>query len=227
MLPRLILFLLVMFVAYGGFRWWKARKLIGSGGLNVIEMNQLMKLAKRSQRLDAALKMRVLIVDAASEGEKANFAEKVDTAIRRLAKQEELHHKISAALDGIDKKALAAKVDDARVDAEVATDFDERDRKQNELRGLETQAEQVDKLEARKQELHDAAEHIMVEIKNLHLALLDASSSKASLENDAVKMALAELEDSAETLRQETAAEEEVNRILRVAATRSAALPRK
>lgn len=220
MLARLILFLVAGLAIYLGVRWFRARKLIGAGGLNVIELNALMKLAKRAPRLDAALKMRVVIVDAAAPDARQRVAARVDDAIRRLAKQEELASKIAGALEGIDRKALDAKIDDARVEAETATDLDRREKERERLRGLETQAEQAERLTARRSDLQSGAERILVELRNLHLAMLDASSSEAALESEPVKHALSELEDASERLRQEATADEEVNRLLKAAGAR-------
>ncbi len=217
MLPRLILFLIAGLAIYVGIRWFRARKLLGSGGLNVIELNELMKLAKRAPRLDAALKMRVLIVDTAAPEARERVARRVDDALRRLAKQEELTQKIASALEGIDRKKLDAQIDDARVEAETSSDLDRREKERERLRGLETQAEQAERLTTRRADLQSGAERILVELRNLHLAMLDASSSEAALESEPVKHALSELEDTSERLRQEATADEEVNRMLRAA----------
>ncbi len=221
MLVRLILFLIVGFAVYAGVRWWRARKLLGSGGLNVIELNEMMKLAKKAPRLDAALKMRVLIVDTAAPDARRRVAERVDDVLRRLANQEQIQRQIRTALEGIDTKRLAAKIDDARVEAETATDPERRDKERERLRGLETQAEQAERLAGRQRDLDASAERILVELKNLHLAMLDANSSAAGLESEPVKHALSELEDTSERLRQEASAEDEVNRLLRAAAQRA------
>lgn len=220
MLARIILFLVVAMGVYVGTRWWRARRLLGKGGLNLVELNEMMKLAKKSKRIDAGLKMRVLIVEAAGPEERPSIAKRVDAVIRRLAKQEEMAKKISEALEGIDVETLRGKIADLRVDAETDSDIAARRRAEEHIDSLVTQADQFDKLDARRKELHRAAERIMVELKNLHLAMLDAKSSAASLESEPVKHALTELEEAGETLRRETAAEDEVNRMLRVAGRR-------
>lgn len=217
MLFRVVLFLIVLFVGFSGLKWWRARKLIGSGGLNVVELGALMKLAKRAPRLDAALKLRVLIVETAAPDDRRVVAKRVDDVVRRLAKQEELAEKIHAALAGIDQKKLAAQIDDARVEAETASEPDERDRQRERLRGLVTQAEQAEKLTLRRRDLDSGADRILVELRNLQLAMLDAKSSEAALSSVPVQHALTELEDVSEGLRQEAAADAEVNRMLRAA----------
>ena len=72
-------------------------------------------------------------------------------------------------------------------------------------------------LHLREDELDEAADRLMVEMKNLHLALLNASSSEASSDSGAVASALTQLEETAEGYRQQTSAEEEVEQLLKAA----------
>ena len=215
MLLRLMLLAIVVMVAVGAWRWIKSRRLLGEGGLNIVELGELMKLAKRSKRLEAALYLRVAVLGAANGEELATLAPRVDAVLRRLAKQEDLLAKIRAALDAHDERQLAAEIQRSKGAAQEASGPEERARHEERLQSLETQREHVGRLERRERELEVAADHIVVELKNLQLALLDAHSSEATLSGGQVDSLLGQLEEAGEELRQRALAEEEVDRLLR------------
>lgn len=217
MLIRLILFIALIAGGFLAYRFARAKKLDrGSGGLDVFEIERLMKIADGSVRLKQAMALRINVVEAAPDKEKKAISHRVDGALRRLAHIEQLRDRVKKTLQGADKRALSDRAATLREEAKSA-EPERREGKEKLAEQLETQVEQLSQLYLRDDELDEAADRLMLEMKNLQLALLNATSSEASSETGSVATALAQLEETAEGLRQQTSAEEEVEQLLRVA----------
>lgn len=218
MLIRLFLFVLIFgvggFVAY---RFKNARSLSGKGGLDVFEIERLMKLASGSERIRTAMMLRVNIVETAPTDDKKSVSFKVDGALRRLASLEVLRKRVQKTLAGADRAKIAEEVAKAQAGAETA-EANRVDGKQKLVEQLETQLEQLKQLHLREDELDEAGHRLMLEMNNLQLALLNASSAEASAATGAVASALDQLEETAEGVRQKTSANQEVERLLKAAA---------
>lgn len=219
MLVRLILFFVLIAGGFLAYRYLRAKKLSGgSGGLDVFEIERLMKIAGGSERLKEAMTVRLHVVEAAPASEKKSVSAKVDGALRRLAHIEVLRERIRKALAASDKRALDKRVATLRAEAEAA----EPGRVEGKLelaRQVETQIEQLEQLYLRDDELDEVAHRLLAEMKNLHLALLNSSSAEASGHTGQVADALAQLEESAEGYRAQTQAEEEIDRLLKAEAS--------
>lgn len=216
MLIRLILFLALFAGAFAVFRFLKAKRLDRSGGLDVFEIERLMKIANGSQRMKQAMALRLNVVGAAPTAEKKAISAKVDGALRRLAHIEQLRQKVKKALESADRRALEGRAALLREEA-AATEGERAEAKLELAAKVDTQVEQLKQLYLRDDELDEAADRVMLEMNNLHLALLNASSSEASSDTGSVANALAQLEETSEGLRQQTSAEEEVERLLKAA----------
>lgn len=214
MLFRLMLVLLV--VAGAAWLWWRLKKPT-AGGLNVLELREILQLAKGSQRLEAAVLLRVNIVEAATAEEKASMTQRVDDVVRRLARQENLHQKIKGVLAENDPDNLIRAQDELRGRLARTPGPEEKVILEDKLAALHTQEEQLGRLKKRLSELDDAADRAVLELKNLHLALLEASSVEAAASGDRVTSALGHLEEASESLRQKAQADDEVDRLLRAA----------
>lgn len=206
MLFRLILFLAVAAGVAIFVRYTRAKQLNRSGGLDVFEIERLMKLAGDSQRLKEAMVLRVSIVEATPPSEKKAISARVDGVLRRLAQQEILRGRVVKTLATTDKAALELQIAEAEADAKTAL-----------AKQLSTQLTQLRELHVREDELDDVNHRLLVELRNLHLALLNASSSEVALESQGVSSALAQLEETSESVRQKTSADAEVERLLKAA----------
>lgn len=222
MLLRLILFVLAFGgLGFVGWRWFRGRRLDRSGGLDVFEIERLMKIAKTSQRVQAAMVLRVNIVEAASADEKKSVSAKVDAVLRRLAQQESLRQRVKETLGKFDLGKLKVQLTKAEADADGA-DGERKLLKDGLVRQLKTQIDQIMALYTREDDLDAHAERMMMELKNVHLALLNASSTEAVSDAGSVSQALAHLEETTEELRQQTSAEAEVDRLIRAAQAQAA-----
>jgi len=218
MLIRLVLFLVV--AGFGGlfaYRFLRSKSLSRSGGLDVFEIERLMKLAEGSQRLKGAMMLRVNIVEAAPSADKKSVSTKVDGALRRLAQVEVLRQRVRKTLGASDQDKIRGQLAQAETEAQNL-DPERAEGKQRLAQQLQTQLEQLKQLHLREDELDESGHRLMVEMNNLHLALLNASSSEASAETGTVASALNQLEETSEAFRQKTSADEEVERLLKDAA---------
>lgn len=216
MLFRLILLIIAVMLIYGGVRYWRSRRMLESGGLNVFEIDRMTKIAERSPLLKTAMMLRVNVVEASSVEDKKALGDRVDGVIRRLARQEDLKAKISKALAEHDDDVMERRVEEARRELEQAQTDDEREARRHLVAQLETQKEQLEQLRNRARELDALSNRIVLELRNLHLALLNASSSEAAdSTNGTVQSVLNHLEEAGEELRQKAHAEDEVRKLIR------------
>lgn len=217
MLIRLVVFLLLLGV--GGllaFRFTKAKSLNRSGGLDMFEIERLMKLSDGSQRIKGAMMLRVNIVEAASASDKKTVAARVDGALRRLAHVEVLRQRVRETLAASDQAQIRGLIVEANEEVDKAGPM-RAEGKRKLAHQLQTQLDQLKELHLREDELDEAGHRLMLEMNNLHLALLNASSSEASAETGSVASALDQLEETSEGFRQKTSADEEVERLLKAA----------
>ena len=210
MLVRLILFIAAIGALWAAVAWWRNIPRLQSG-MGIGEFERLRKLARTHPRLEQALQLRVNVVQAADEDERAELTRKVDSAVQRLGEQLTLRDRITRTLDGIDRERLAREVAGARAQA---ADADVDDPVHALAEQLTVQLEQVDRLGERKKGLDAAADRLLLVLRNLNLALLEAQSTRATEQSDRVRTVLADLEDAGELLRRTTEAEEEVAKVL-------------
>ncbi len=217
MLVRLVLFLI--FLGVGGllaYRFKNARSLSGRGGLDLFEIERLMKLADGSERIRSGMMLRVNIVESAPADDKKSVSFKVDGALRRLANLEVLRGRVIKTLAAADQAKITKELSRAQGEAKDATG-NRADGKHKLVEQLKTQLEQLKQLHLREDELDEAGHRLMLEMNNLQLALLNASSAEASAGTGAVATALDQLEETAEGVRQKTSANQEVERLLKAA----------
>lgn len=200
MLRTLSLFLFLLIGGAVGLRWVRRRVGGGSGGwssprITRDELRELTRQARRSSPLERALGLRAKITEAL-EGrrDRADLGRRVDEAIRRLASQARLRGRITEALES------RGSVPAHDVDEEVSA-FEER---QVSLQRLAGKAEELDR----------SLEQGVLELSNLHLALLELSAAEAIEVSGALDEALGELESAGERARQDREAEAEVARFL-------------
>jgi hypothetical protein len=220
MLVRLIFLGLVVFAVTTAYRWWRAsRRLEAKGLLNAVEINQMLKLAESSKRMEAALLMRAKIVEQATKANLATFAEKVDPVIRSLARQVELREGIGTILEETDEEQLEAQIRSTDAEARGSKDDAERIIAETKHQQLETQLAHVRSLRKQRQELNEAGDRIIRELQNLHLALVNASATeaKAAVEGGDVQSCLAHLQEATTELQRKSDAEEEVTALIRKA----------
>jgi hypothetical protein len=206
MLLRVILFWFFVFAVVVAWRWWRASRLIESGGLNLVEVKRMLKIAEKSKRMEAALLMRTRILGEAQKANMQELTARVDPVIRKLARQVELRDDIAVIL---------SELDEAQLEKEIRTA--ELERAETKRDQLETQLKHVKSLRVRRSELEEAADRIIRELQNLHLALVNASATeaKAQLESGDVQSSLAHLEEASNELKNRAQAEDEIATLVR------------
>lgn len=199
MLRPLILLLLFLGGAFLVYRF--VRRSLGrpttarARRLDAGELRDLARQARGASSVERALELRGRIQEALEGREdRARLADRVDGAIRQIAGQERLRARIEEA---IRSSSLGADLDES----EPVAAFEER---QIMLARLSDQARSLEK----------TSERALLELSNLHLALLDLSASEAVFERGALAEALGELESASDSARQRARAEAEVERFL-------------
>ena len=208
MLLRLIVGLVLLGFVYSVVRATLfPKKSLPGGRLEKDELTRLRQLAKHSPRVQEALALRddihrVIEEHPSSRGESgAELEARVDAVSRQLLEQTSTRIKVEEALRRFDANTHAEEI------------------LESTLERLQSQGEHLERLRRRLEQLEHAEKQIVVELRNVQLALLDAASSKAGLGDERVQEIRVGLAEAAETLRQTTDADEELTRLLRGAET--------
>lgn len=164
------------------------------GALTVLDVRRLKERAQRSKRLEAALLLRLTIADEAKKADLPDPTPSVDPAIRALERQEDLLEQLERALGQTPRAELQQALDEAKVEVEVANTA-EAPNKAARVKELRARLEQLERLEAKRQELEEAAEQLIFGIKGLQLALLEKASDAAA-DADPLTAARAALEQT-------------------------------
>jgi hypothetical protein len=222
MLLRLIVGLVLLGFVYSVVRaTFFPKKALPGEKLKRDELTRLRQLAKGSPRVQEALSLRdeihrVIDEHPTSQGDSGIELEaRVDAVTRQLLEQANTRAKVEGALARFDANTHAEEILDAETKLAAETDADSRTALKETLARLQSQGEHLDRLRRRAEQLEHAEKQIVVELRNVHLALLDAASSKAGLGDDRVQEIRTSLAEAAETLRQTTDADEELTRLLR------------
>lgn len=212
MLVRLILFLFFGGVAFACFRWLMHQRKQALKAPARSELKALPEVAAYSRPMKSALALKTSIAEAIPKSDGGTM-EEVETTLQHLARQEALRRKIDETLDDLRPEDIEVRL--ARAKREAPKSEEEILSQQTLIQRLETQAEQLERLTRRAETLKAASEQIVVELRNLHLALLEASASEASLSQNHVQAALSQLRESTESLRHQAEAAQEVEALLR------------
>ena len=201
MLRPLILLILFAVGAYSALRWLRTLGLLrlkgsGSRELDPRELKTLTRRARNIKPLKRALDLRNNIWDATkNRKDRDGLRTKVDDAIRRLDEQEKLHTRIIAAIRDTDVASEREHADDIQI--------------------FEEQQVMLSRLNEQAHVLLKEGERTILELSNLHLALLDVSASESVLNGGgALTNALSDLESLGSTARHQAEAEAEVARFL-------------
>lgn len=224
MLLRLIVGLALLGFVYSIIRAvFFPPKALPEGKLSKDELRRLEQLAKSEARLGEALGLRreihrVIEEHPSTESDAGAALEaRVDAVTRQLLEQSTTRQKVESALRRFDPNAHAEEILEAETKLTGTTDPANREALQETVDKLRRQSEHLERLRGRRDQLENAERQIVVELRNVHLALLDAASSKAGLGDDRVQEIRSSLQEAVETLRQSTDADEELTRALRAA----------
>ncbi|MBK6686181.1 MAG: hypothetical protein IPG45_17040 [Deltaproteobacteria bacterium] len=179
MVRFLFILLVVLLIPAAG--WLLMRRVRHpEGPMTVFDVRRLKERSRRSPRLEAALVLRVSIAEEAEKAGLPDPTPSVDPAIRALERQEDLLEHLERALAETSRAELQAALDDAKVERELAQTTELVKQKQERVDGLAARLTQLSRLEARQQELREAADRLIFGIRGLHLALLERASEAAA-----------------------------------------------
>jgi len=139
----------------------------------------------------------------------------VDEVVRHMGRQADARARVARALTEGDSDQLRDDIERARDRLDAAEDDeDEHRRARQALVALEDRREHLRRLETRGDEIDGAFESLVVELGNLHLALVDAASSRAAAKSGRLAEVRGRLRLASDDLVRRTEAEEEVERLL-------------
>lgn len=199
MLRVLVLFLLFIGGGIYLLTWVRNRLRALQDSALRLEGRSLRELSRRSRSsktLARALQLRASIREAMSgRSDQAQLATRVDAAVRRVDSQDRLRTRILDALRNESR-------DDQRRGVE------------EEVEAFEERQVMLGRLEEQAKTLERESEQVVLELSNIHLALLDVSASEAVLDRGPLKDALNELASEGEMARTQADAQAEIERFL-------------
>jgi len=222
-----LLFRLMLLVLAGaGVIWaWTKREAILQGVVRLLvkppeekppppltdgEVAQLWAL--EAPRVADALELRTRIHELAGDDEAVRG--QVDEVLRHLGRQADVQARLNRTLAERRPEDVEEALARATARLQETTDDAARDAARKALEGLKLQREQLARLDARQGEVAAAEEALVVALRNVHLALVDAASSRAAAKTGTLEETRARLELAGADLLRRTEAEEEVERLL-------------
>lgn len=229
MLPRLILIAMAVGTAW----WlWRSRKLLFQAvvqafyrpppppppppPLDVGELNEMKALSPHNGSLAEALELRAKIAELAGAGEcDLEVAGRIDGVLRQLGRQVRTRGRVEDTLGEFDEGRMEIDMMEARGRLRGAVDEQGRALAKQSMERLQSQQALLDKLHVRLSELEQASCDTALELRNVHLAMLDAASSREGLRGARLAEVRLALGRAGDDVALRTEAEEEVERLLR------------
>lgn len=231
MLPRLIL--IAIAVGTGWWLWRSRRALFGAvvralyrppppppppPPLEAGELEELNALAAATDNgsLAEALDLRSKIGELAGARERdLEVAGRIDGVLRQLGRQVRTRARVEETLGEFDEGRMELDMMEARGRLRGAVDEQGRTLATQSMERLQSQQSLLDRLHVRLSELDQASRDTALELRNVHLALLDAASSREGLRGAKLAEVRQALGRAGDDVSLRTEAEEEVERLLR------------
>ncbi len=200
MLFRLFLFGFLASVAYSLFYAWRKRQQTPS--LKRTEGTPISLESSTHLKKAEALTSKILTVAMAHD--RKALEDRIAEVTEELRGQLSVRARILDALNELDPSELEHQLHTA--ESEAATE---------KLKRLRAKKMHRTRLNERVQELEGVADRIILDLENLHLALLDASSSQARLSDAQLQELLSPLRQTGQELRHRATAQQELQDLLR------------
>lgn len=214
MLVRLFLLLGLIAGVTAAVRWLRQPRALGSGARaalppGVDDTSEMREARLLATQIDEVARQHA---DSA-EGVDAARGE-VEAVLSALAQQLALRARIDAVLSETHAEAVESELAAAEARCAAATTDEAREAAGRTRDRLQAQQGHLGRLRGRRAVLDDGARQIVVELRNLHLSLLDAASSSAGIGDARLAELRRHLVDAADGLRRQAAAQEEIDRML-------------
>ncbi len=229
MLPRLII--IAVAVGTGWWLWRNRRALFGAvvqafyrppppppppPPLEAGELKGLKALAASNEPLEEALDLRAKISELAGASERdLEVAGRIDGVLRQLGRQIRTRGKVEDTLGEFDEGRMELEMMEARGRLRGAVDEHGRGLAKQSMERLQSQQSLLDRLHVRLAELDQASRDTALDLRSVHLSLLDAASSREGLRGARLAEVRDALGRAGDDVALRTAAEEEVERLLR------------
>ena len=181
-------------------------------GLGCSELSKLDALAQRARHVAEGLKLREGIGPLLKGRADLRFA--VDEAVRQLGAEAELLLKIEAALHEHDEGERRADLARAEKIVSEAADPQARRAAQDTVQALGRQRDAVAALDDRRGAVEASLTHLVVELREVRLALLDAAASPGGLGSGSAQV-VEQLMRARDDVCHTTAAHDELERLSR------------
>ena len=229
MLPRLIL--IAIAVGTGWWLWRNKKPLFQAlvqafyrppppppppPPLDVGELKELKALAANNEPLAEGLELRAKIAELAGAGERdLEVAGRIDCVLRQIGRQVRTRARVEETLGEFDEGRMEMDMMEARGRLRGAVDEQGRALATQSMERLHSQQALLDRLHVRLSELDQASRDTALELRNVHLSLLDAASSREGLRGARLANVREALGRAGDDVALRTEAEEEVERLLR------------
>lgn len=177
------------------------------------ELRQLHRLKAQSPPLEVALNHRSKIRGLV-KSDRGSLTEHVDRALRKLASQAETLARLESILVSYDAEEIAGALEDAELALATAESEEALLDCQERLDGVMDRRFRGEILRKRKWDLDKAVAAVVDDVKAVHEALVVASAADMSLGRGDVRELRQALKQSSEDVRYQTAAEEELEKML-------------
>ncbi len=222
MLFRLLVLAIVIGLGIMSLRRWSKKMAAAAlGELSAGEVAELVAQAQASssKTLTEALRIRaevhkILADDKAHAETAAELGAQIDRALSQLSRQHTALERIGRALGALDLNALAEAERQASEAVAGAAAPEARAEAQRTLERVQLQRTQLEQLGKRRRELESGGAQIILDLQNLHLALLDAASSREGIGSDAVRALRDRLGEATRDVALATQAEAEISRAM-------------
>lgn len=221
MLMRLIILAIAIGLGIMALRRWSKRMAAASvGDLDRGQLAEVQALAAKAKPLAEALRIRakvheILLDDKTRGAENAGeIGRQIDQAIWQLSRQHLTLDRIKGAVEGLDLNALADTEARAQEALAGSSDPAAREEARRTAERIHLQRTQIEQLARRRRELEAGGAQIVLDLQNLHLALLDAASSRAGIGSESVRALRERLGEATRDVATATQAEEEIERAL-------------
>lgn len=212
MLIRLILLVIAVGGGVAFFRWWRVQQMLAAKRLGDGEVKRLSKIGRDIPLLVEALQTRQKIHAA---GGPDGLLDDVDAAVRTMGDQAKTRLRLSGAIDDLERASSDQRLAELEVEASTTSDPTVQEVMERKLKQAERQRKTADEMRGRQTALKAAQEKLVLELKDVHLALLEHQAQAA--DGPETQLLRERLNDASEDMRLRAQAMDEVKGLLEAA----------